>query len=331
MNINSILKDIKSIELSSQIPLAWWTPERVHQVEKLVVDIDLLIKSFPENLQRNHLIELHEFLRILQHLYKMHDKNLRSQIEMVSAKYHIANVKELDIWIDKACSEILRKMPENPEQERVDAFFQSFNGKYLETSEGKKVKIILGHSKSKFAGDLSDSQNRLFEFEGYPGESKDKIKPALTVLQRLGLAAKPKIEIVENYVKFRVDFERKRITMDAFLESPELRGKNVFPQIIREISKTFPKGFALVSEIVNDKIQKQLLEIQWRLRRGELTQTEAESEVSQKYFIKGWIKSGFNDIRVSFDESMMGENVFFYCSKTADAATNVRVEFNVKK
>lgn len=112
--INKILAEIKSLEFKTDHPLEWWDSNRVDQIEAIVVRVEALFKELPANVPQDHLKKLHEFLRMLQHVYKMHDKNFEKNVRQVSKQYNIADVKRMDVMVDAVCQEIQQNMKEKP-------------------------------------------------------------------------------------------------------------------------------------------------------------------------------------------------------------------------
>lgn len=113
-------------------------------------------------------------------------------------------------------------------QEALENFFGALNGAKLENSDGKIITITINKENNK---PDKKSLCRVLEFEGYLGEDRKG-----------------------NYILFLINHGAKSIViLRAQLTSEDLKGKNVYPKIVKLIGEKFPDDFSLEAIIGNPK------------------------------------------------------------------------------
>ncbi|MBN2052123.1 glycosyltransferase family 2 protein [Candidatus Woesearchaeota archaeon] len=127
MEVEKLVEEIKSLEISPENSLEWWNNERISRIERIINKITSIESLISQGNPKQHLEELHNFLRILQHSYKMHDKNIRVHIKTICRQKGISSMKELDDWIDGVCNEIRNNIKQNPKISLVVSMWNGSN------------------------------------------------------------------------------------------------------------------------------------------------------------------------------------------------------------
>ncbi|PIR96578.1 MAG: hypothetical protein COT92_00335 [Candidatus Doudnabacteria bacterium CG10_big_fil_rev_8_21_14_0_10_42_18] len=174
--------------------------------------------------------------------------------------------------------------------EIVDLFL-SFNKKNIKNSQGLNIPLK-AEKKPKpqlnieLSDEKEDTEAWTVEFLGYPGE-----KPA-EAMDESG-----------NYVSFLVDYDNKIIDLQyARLEHEDLKGKNVYPQIIQSLGERFPQDFRLEATIRHEKTREKAINLLEQFRTKQITEDELSHACYRLGMLRLMLLAGFNEFTVRKDE-----------------------------
>ena len=170
-------------------------------------------------------------------------------------------------------------------QEKIDKFIGSFEGVRFKNSDGKIINLTITAGEVQDYSDLGLEKEYPYHigFEGYLG--RDPISP------KLG-----------NYCDLIINPTDKKISLVyVSLQDKDLRGKGIYPQLIRFIGDHFPEGFALRATIENEKTMGMASKLLDDFEAGTVSEDAVKTKMLKSGMLKITTDAGFNDIEVGFD------------------------------
>lgn len=165
-------------------------------------------------------------------------------------------------------------------REKIDAFLKSFDGLTLRNSAGKSIEIKLEKKETIKTSGEDHSEGCLITFEGFNAQQKDG-----------------------NYLSMIIEPDEKYIEIGLVrLTDKELKGRNIYPQLINYIGANFPEGFTLRATVEHDKTRDKAMKLFDQFAEGSITEDELKGEIMKSGMLKLTNDAGFNDINVVLEE-----------------------------
>jgi hypothetical protein len=176
--------------------------------------------------------------------------------------------------------------PESDPRRAIDAFIEGFEGVSLKNSKGKEIALTVAHSENKKLFEDDEVSERVYvEFEGYEGH--ENLKDG-------------------NYLGFVILPAEKEINLSYIkLNDSDLRGENIYPQLVDLMGKHFPDDFRLTATIEHKRTQEKLFDLFSRFKNGDIDEGAVKAGIRRSGALRLIGGSGFNESKIvlnAFDE-----------------------------